>query len=281
VYALKAIRVDASKGPDQEASLRAERTILFKHTSEFLLRCYFSFSSAQHVFFALEYMAAGDLHQMLNDVGAFEESAACFYTAEVLMGMSYLHSKSVLHRDIKPSNVLVGASGHVKLADFGLSTSTLRRKACGTLPYIAPEILVPDYQGTSAATKAVDLWSVGVTLFEMTMGELPFDSTSTSAGQLLSTILDSPLYVNPEAAKSVPADDDDGDDGGDDDNGDANDDDDAPSLGRPPRFLRACPSPCALPHWTLGALERAPTLCSCAPLAGPLCSPRSRSSSSI
>ena len=67
VYALKAIRVDVTRLTEQgrlseqEASLGVEQSILFKHTSDFLLRCFFSFRSSEHVFFALEYMPAGDL----------------------------------------------------------------------------------------------------------------------------------------------------------------------------------------------------------------------------
>lgn len=91
--------------------------------------------------------------------------------AEMLVGLRYLHDKGVLHRDLKPSNVLIGASGHIKLADFGLATSTSRCKACGTLPYIAPEVLT---NASSAATTAVDLWSMGCVLFELAMGERPF-----------------------------------------------------------------------------------------------------------
>ena len=101
--------------------------------------------------------------------------------------MHYLHEKHVLHRDIKPANVLVAASGHIKLGDFGLSTSTSRRKACGTLPYIAPEVL----HNVSAATNAVDLWSVGVTLFELLTGELPFVSPEPRQPvQMLDSIMD-------------------------------------------------------------------------------------------
>ena len=65
---------------------------------------------------------------MLAAVGFVDEAATRFYVSEVLLGLRYLHSEGVLHRDIKPSNVLLGANGHIKLADFGLS-STLMKQA--------------------------------------------------------------------------------------------------------------------------------------------------------
>jgi len=149
-----------------------EQKILLSHTSDFLVKCFFAFHSARHVFFALEYMPAGDLASMIDACGCVQESAVRLYVAEVLSGMRYLHDHGVIHRDIKPSNVLIAASGHVKLADFGLCTSKSRRKQCGTLPYISPEVLFDTE--VAALPTAVDLWSVGVLLYELVVGEVPF-----------------------------------------------------------------------------------------------------------
>ena len=86
----------------------------------------------------------------------------------MLLGLSYLHSEGVLHRDIKPSNVLIATSGHIKLADFGLSSTFMKQGLSfgGTLPYTAPEVLLGD-----ASSRAVDFWSVGVLLHELLSGQ--------------------------------------------------------------------------------------------------------------
>jgi len=86
-----------------------------------------------------------------------------------LLGLAYLHSQHILHRDVKPSNVLIGASGHIKIADFGLSTSMLVKKRSGTLPYVAPEVL-RDHSGD----EGIDNWSVGILLHELVCGSVPF-----------------------------------------------------------------------------------------------------------
>uniref|UniRef100_A0A7S3AJ13 non-specific serine/threonine protein kinase n=1 Tax=Haptolina ericina TaxID=156174 RepID=A0A7S3AJ13_9EUKA len=172
VFALKAIKIKRGRQKEeQRVDVRVEQQILMSHSSSFLVKCFFSFYSAQHVFFALEFMPGGDLAAMLSACGCVQEAATRFYVAEVAEGLRYLHSHNVIHRDIKPANVLIAASGHVKLADFGLSTSRSRRKRCGTLPYIAPEGLreVDILQPTG-----LDLWALGVLLYELIVGVLPF-----------------------------------------------------------------------------------------------------------
>ena len=123
-------------------------------------------------------MPGGDLSSMLAECGCIAEPSAAFYVAETLLGMHYLHTKRILHRDIKPSNVLIAESGHIKLADFGLSTSSARRRQCGTLPYISPEVLRAE---PITHPTAVDLWSVGVLLYEMITGAQPFAAPSVEA----------------------------------------------------------------------------------------------------
>ena len=152
-------------------SVDIEHAILEKHDCPFLVRGYFSFESAQHVYFALEFMPGGDLCTMLRCCGIIEEDAARFYSAEILGGLTYLHEHELLHRDIKPSNVLIGRTGHVKLADFGLSTSSSRAVRSGTLPYIAPEV----HRADARVSSAIDVYSLGVLIYELLEGELPFE----------------------------------------------------------------------------------------------------------
>jgi serine/threonine protein kinase len=92
---------------------------------------------------------------------------------QLLRGLSYLHSLNVVHRDIKPSNIFL-SSGVVKIGDFGCSVHTpphaLRQSVQGSVPYMSPEIISgPGHSFPS------DIWSLGVTLYELSTGRLPFD----------------------------------------------------------------------------------------------------------
>lgn len=72
-------------------------------------------------------MIGGDMKSLLAVSGYFDEAAARFYCAEITMALEYLHKHGVIHRDIKPDNMLLSATGHLKLTDFGLSKIELSR----------------------------------------------------------------------------------------------------------------------------------------------------------
>ena len=179
VFALKVLRKDG-----QRRMKRIEDLILRQHTSNYLVRGYFSFATEHHVVFALEYCPGGDLDTALKHMGCIPEGMAQFYFAEALLGLRYLHSEGVLHHDIKPQNMLISATGHLKLADFGLSATMHAKYRVGTLPYVAPETLRGE-----PGTCAIDMWSYGVVLLEVLTGERPFAcGPSCSVQNMLASI---------------------------------------------------------------------------------------------
>ena len=104
---------------------------------------------------------------------------------QLVNGIAYCHSKSILHRDIKLDNILLSAHGEVKICDFGVSKVVKRgeimTEQCGTPAYIAPEILADrGYEGF-----AVDIWSAGVVLYAMLYGVVPFRANNMSELQKL------------------------------------------------------------------------------------------------
>lgn len=84
-----------------------------------------------------------------------------------------MHKKNVIHRDIKPENLLVGLRGELKIADFGWSVHarSRRKTLCGTLDYLPPEMIERKHHD-----KAVDLWSLGVLVYEFLVGRPPFET---------------------------------------------------------------------------------------------------------
>ncbi|KAG6032155.1 hypothetical protein E4U19_005135 [Claviceps sp. Clav32 group G5] len=146
---------------------------------------------------AMEFAQGGDLFDKIEaDVGVREDIAQLYFV-QLISGVSFMHSKGVAHRDLKPENILLSSDGNLKLADFGMATmfeykgqrktsSTL----CGSPPYIAPEILAcsgADRKSRSAgfpakyAADLVDIWSCGVILFVLLVGNTPWDEPSSSS----------------------------------------------------------------------------------------------------
>ncbi|KAG5995727.1 hypothetical protein E4U54_002786, partial [Claviceps lovelessii] len=123
----------------------------------------------------LEYCENGSLHSILKAYGKFPENLVGVYMTQVLRGLQYLHDQGVIHRDIKGANILTTKDGTVKLADFGVSTSTLaagqdkEAQVVGTPYWMAPEIIQ-----LSGASSASDIWSVGCTVIELLQGKPPY-----------------------------------------------------------------------------------------------------------
>ncbi|KAF4994801.1 hypothetical protein FDECE_13006 [Fusarium decemcellulare] len=123
----------------------------------------------------LEYCENGSLHSICKAYGKFPENLVGVYMTQVLQGLHYLHDQGVIHRDIKGANILTTKDGTVKLADFGVSTSTIaggqdkEAQVVGTPYWMAPEIIQ-----LSGASSASDIWSVGCTVIELLQGKPPY-----------------------------------------------------------------------------------------------------------
>ncbi|KAI8084509.1 kinase-like domain-containing protein [Halteromyces radiatus] len=181
LYALKVISKQKVIQQNEIQHTKAERDILTRLRDQpFLIKLHYAFQSDTHLYFVLDYICGGDIATQMSLCLTFTKERTQFYAAEILLGLSILHSHGIIYRDLKPENILIGRDGHIVLTDFGLSkVFTMLDKRdmglpmtgtfCGTAEYLAPEVLLGEQY-----SYAVDYWSLGTLIYEMLSGMTPF-----------------------------------------------------------------------------------------------------------
>lgn len=98
-----------------------EKNILSGLNTDFITRGVYTFKSNKYLYMVMEYMKGGDLANLLEECGYFDEEMGRYYIAQLVLALEQLHLGGVIHRDLKPDNILIDKFGHIKLTDFGLS----------------------------------------------------------------------------------------------------------------------------------------------------------------
>ncbi|XP_069082283.1 ribosomal protein S6 kinase-related protein isoform X2 [Pleurodeles waltl] len=130
-----------------------------------------SWQGKEHLFIMCSYCSYGDLYRLWMSSGRFGEETIRLFAAELVSVLGYLHDLGIVHRDVKMENILLDERGHIKVTDFGLSRQLrFGERAytiCGTLQYMAPEVL-----HGGPYNHSVDWWSMGVLLYALAVGKL-------------------------------------------------------------------------------------------------------------
>ena len=128
-------------------------------------------------YIVMEYVPGGTLSEQIEESGPFEAGKAAAVAAQIAEALGAAHERGVIHRDIKPQNVLMGSSGDLKVTDFGIARASGASSAVfGTAGYISPEQAMGE-----PVSPASDLYSLGVILYEMLTGELPYTADNSIA----------------------------------------------------------------------------------------------------
>ena len=178
VYCIKVIEKSGIIQQKLEAQMNREIEIMYILNHPHCLRLKNHFEDDQNFYLVMPLAHKGQLYRVLRKFRKFDERTAAQILRETISALQYLHSfkPPIIHRDIKPENLLLNNGGRVLLADFGwsnFSDGDVRKTFCGTPEYIAPEMLLKKGHDTR-----VDIWSIGVLMFELLAGYSPFVAKS-------------------------------------------------------------------------------------------------------
>ena len=186
-YALKVVNKSQYQ---RESSLQIMKREIILHREldhPNIIKLHGYLEDTENVYLVLELADRGSLFHEIRRLRKLSEDKARGYFRQVCEAVQYLHEHEIIHRDIKPENILLDKAGNIKLCDFGWCAkgTETRTTFCGTLDYMAPEMVMG-----GGHTFSIDLWALGVLLYELVHGTAPFTAQKESdkCRQILSTV---------------------------------------------------------------------------------------------
>ena len=181
IYCIKIIKKQGIIEQKLEEQMNREIEIMYLLNHPHCLRLKNHFEDDENFYLIMPLATKGQLYKILRKVQKFDERTTAQILRETISALQYLHSFNppIIHRDIKPENLLLNENGRVLLADYGWSNfkkdEDVRKTFCGTPEYIAPEMLRKE-----AHDHRIDIWSIGVLMFELLAGYSPFSARNNN-----------------------------------------------------------------------------------------------------
>ncbi|KAM6979809.1 rhodopsin kinase GRK1 [Aplochiton taeniatus] len=178
LYASKKLNKKRLKKRKGYEGAMVEKRILARVHSRFIVSLAYAFQTKTELCLVMTIMNGGDLRYHIYNVDennpGFDEARACYYSAQIILGMEHLHQKRIIYRDLKPENVLLDNEGNVRISDLGLAVELAEdqhkiKGYAGTPGFMAPELLKSEEYDWS-----VDYFTLGVTLYEFIAAKGPF-----------------------------------------------------------------------------------------------------------
>ncbi|CAK9820806.1 Maternal embryonic leucine zipper kinase [Anthophora plagiata] len=191
--------------PRVKLEVEALKTLLHQH----ICRLYQVIETESHYFMVIEYCSGGELFDHIVEKNRLSERESRKFFRQIVSAVAYLHSLGYAHRDLKPENVLLDKEENLKLIDFGLCAKPKNgieshlQTSCGSPTYAAPELIL----GRKYLGSEVDIWSMGVLLYALLCGFLPFDDNSIESlyRKILGGKYDEPSWLSSSSRRLIRA----------------------------------------------------------------------------
>lgn len=193
LYALKTVTRQKISAFELFENLATERSILMRIDNLMIVKLVKTFKDSLRIYFLMEYIKGFDLFEVISRFSQVGIKDCQFFVACLVLILEFLHKGDILYRDLKPENVIVDDEGYLKLIDFG-SAKVVKGKtftSLGTPHYMAPEIM----SGTGY-TDSVDWWSLGILMYELLEGEVPFAPNDEDPMSIYDKILQHNIEYN-------------------------------------------------------------------------------------
>lgn len=211
--AIKLLHPALTKDPEIVERFKTEAKAQYKLTHPYIVKLTRLVQFGDDYFIVMEYVEGMTLKEMLKKTGLLPEDRALPIFHKILRGLEYAHSQGIIHRDIKPGNIIIDKNGNPKITDFGIAKilgdkgMTQTGTKLGTVYYMSPEQI----KNPKGVDQRTDVYSLGVTLYEMLTGRLPYNVGLESEYDLMNEIVNTPIknpldyypHISPGVVKMI------------------------------------------------------------------------------
>ncbi|KAL4509200.1 hypothetical protein ABPG72_018131 [Tetrahymena utriculariae] len=210
LYGLKCVSKAQVVEQSLEKHIQNEKQVMEFNNFPFVMKFLRSFKDDRCIYFLLEFIQGMELFDVIRDIGLLSTYDSQFYIGSLILTLEYLHSNYIIYRDIKPENIMVDHAGYLKLIDMGTAkimkskagTVTRTFTIIGTPHYMAPEVI-----SGKGYNFLVDLWSVGICLYEFMCGYVPFAEEAEDPYEIYEEIIKKeiqfPAYMKDAVGKQL------------------------------------------------------------------------------